>query len=39
MNILSFDLLPKVLGMLTFGAINVIRKSNYLSESQIAQSF
>ena len=31
----SFNLLPKVLGMLTFGAFIVIHRSNYLSESQI----
>ena len=33
--ICGFDLLTKVLGMLTFGAITVIHKSNYLSVSQI----
>ena len=35
----SFNSLPKVLGMLTFGAINVIHRRNYLSESQIGQSY
>ena len=35
----SFNLLPKMLGMLTFGVIIVIHMSNYLSESQTEQSY
>ena len=37
-NFESFNLLPKVLGMLTFCAAIVIHRSNYLSGSQITQS-
>ena len=35
----SFNLLPKILGILTFGVIIVIHGSNFLSESQIDQSY
>ena len=35
----SFNLLPTMLGMLTLGTVIVIHKSNYLSESEIGQSY
>ena len=35
----SFNLLPTMLGMLTLGTVIVFNKSNYLSESEIGQSY
>ena len=35
----SFNSLPQILEMLTFGVIIVIHRSNYLCESQIDQSY